>query len=144
VERRHLGFCLQVARGLLCEWGQLECNLALEPLEASLLHNRMDHGRLLCQDWPLWGLECLLPLSLSLFRSTFSVPSLNHAWPHVLCGALVRLAGALLEVPGRVVERVTLTAPFFWGLIPKSLFWLHFRDHLVVLMLRFLLLRVSE
>jgi len=52
VERRYLSFSLQVARGLLCEWGQLECNLALEPLEASLLHNRMNDRRLLCQDWP--------------------------------------------------------------------------------------------
>lgn len=52
LERRYLGFSLQVASGLLCERGQLESDLALEPFKACLLHNRMDYRRLLCQDWP--------------------------------------------------------------------------------------------
>ena len=151
VERRELGFGLHVTCGVLGERSHLKRNLTLEPLEAGLLHNRMNGLRFLCQDWPRRGLEVLLHFSLSPFRrstTTFSVTSLHHARSHILCSTLVRLAGALLEVPGRVVERVScLLAP---GLIPILLYWLlHFRDHhhhllVLLLMLRFPQLRVNE
>ncbi len=49
MERRELGFGLHVARGVLGEGSQLKCNLTLEPLEAGLLHNRIDVRRLLCE-----------------------------------------------------------------------------------------------
>jgi hypothetical protein len=48
VERRKLGFGLQVSCSVLGEWGQLKRNLTLEPFEAGLFHNLMNGRRLLC------------------------------------------------------------------------------------------------